>query len=90
MKQWTREQIMKGLQKMVPEIDFMKKSEDFDAKKGGIWTSGEDACIYVDHKDKESFSQRSGCDHFYGMDWFVGPSIVFERSIDNPGERILV
>jgi len=41
MKQWGREQIMKGLQELVTEIDFMKKSEYFDGKKGGIWTSGE-------------------------------------------------
>ena len=46
MKQWSRAQIMKGLQELVPEITFMKKSEDFDGKKGGIWTSGEDDCIY--------------------------------------------
>jgi len=46
MKQWTRPQVMKGLQKIVPEISFMKKSEDFDGKKGGIWTSGEYAWIY--------------------------------------------
>jgi len=46
MKQWTRKQIMKGLQELVPEIDFMKKSEDFDGKKGGIWTSGESCWIY--------------------------------------------
>ena len=38
MKQWTRKQIMKGLKKKVPEIDFMKKSEKFLARPGGIWT----------------------------------------------------
>ena len=40
MKQWTRSQIMKGLQKMVSEIDFMKTSEEFGLKRGGIWTLG--------------------------------------------------
>ncbi len=38
MKQWTRRQIMKGLKKKVPEINFMKKSEKFLARPGGIWT----------------------------------------------------
>jgi len=46
MKQWSRVQIMKGLQKMVPEINYLEKSEDVCSKSGGIWTSGEDACIY--------------------------------------------
>ena len=46
MKSSTREQIMKGLQELVPEIDFMKKSEDFDGKKGGIWTSAESDWIF--------------------------------------------
>ena len=40
MKQWTRDEIMKGLQELVPEINFMKTSEEFDGKKGGIWTIG--------------------------------------------------
>ena len=35
---WSREQIMKGLYELVPEIDFMKKSERFLGRKGGIWT----------------------------------------------------
>ena len=38
MKQWTRKQIMKGLQKKIPAINFMKKSEKFLARGGGIWT----------------------------------------------------
>ena len=38
MKQWTRKQIMKGLKKKVPKIDFIKKSERFLGRKGGIWT----------------------------------------------------
>ena len=40
MKQWSREQIMKGLQELVTEMNFMKTSEEFDGKKGGIWTIG--------------------------------------------------
>jgi hypothetical protein len=40
MKQWSRDEIMKGLQKLVSEMDFIKKSEDYDGKKGGIWTIG--------------------------------------------------
>lgn len=46
MKQWSRAKIMKGLQQMIPEISFIKKSEDFDSKRGGIWTSGEYAWLY--------------------------------------------
>jgi len=46
MKQWSREEVMKGLQEMVTEINYLEKSEDVGSKKGGIWTSGEDACIY--------------------------------------------
>jgi len=46
MKQWSRRQIMKGLQEMVPEINFMKKSEDFLGKEGGIWTYQETAWFY--------------------------------------------
>jgi hypothetical protein len=37
---------MKGLQELVTEINYLEKSEDVGSKKGGIWTSGEDACIY--------------------------------------------
>ena len=40
MKHWTREQIMKGLQELVPEITHLKTSEEFGLKKGGIWTTG--------------------------------------------------
>ena len=46
MKQWSRKQIMKGLQKLVPDIDFMKTSEEFNNEKGGIWTSGESGWIF--------------------------------------------
>jgi len=46
MKQWSREQIIDGLLKLVTEIDFLKKSEDFDSKKGGIWTTGEEVWIF--------------------------------------------
>ena len=40
IKQWTREQIMKGMKELVTEIDFMKTSEEFNDEKGGIWTIG--------------------------------------------------
>ena len=40
MKQWSREQIMKGLQELVSEITHLKTSEEFGLKKGGIWTTG--------------------------------------------------
>ena len=40
MKQWTREQIMKGLMELVSEITHLKTSEEFGLKKGGIWTTG--------------------------------------------------
>jgi hypothetical protein len=43
MKQWSRAQIMKGLQKMVPEINQLKTSEEFGLEKGGIWTIGEES-----------------------------------------------
>ena len=46
MKQWTRAQIMKRLQIMVPEINFLKTSGESDSKKGGIWTSGESDWFY--------------------------------------------
>ena len=45
MKQWSREEIMKGLQELVTEINHLDEAEDIDGKSGGIWTS-EDACIY--------------------------------------------
>jgi len=42
MKTWTRSQIKSGLKKLVPDIDFLKNSEEFDEEnKGGLWTSGE-------------------------------------------------
>jgi hypothetical protein len=31
---------MKGLKELVTEINFMKTSEEFNGKKGGIWTIG--------------------------------------------------
>ena len=45
MKQWSREQSMEGLQELVPEIT-MKKSEEFNGKEGGIWTTGESDWIF--------------------------------------------
>jgi len=46
MKQWSREQIMEGLKKLVTEIDFIKKSEDMGREKGGIFTTGEEVWIF--------------------------------------------
>ena len=46
MEQWTREQIMKGLKELVTEIDFMKTSEEFNGKEGGIWTTGESGWLF--------------------------------------------
>jgi len=46
MKPWSREQIMKGLYELVPEIDFMSTTDEFNGKKGGIWTSGESVLFY--------------------------------------------
>lgn len=46
MDQWNRDQIMKGLEELIPEITFLKKSEEFDGKKGGIWTSDEYDWLY--------------------------------------------
>ncbi len=55
MKQWSREEIMKGLKNMVDDNDEILKgyaakftpSEDFDGKKGGIMTFGSEVvCIY--------------------------------------------
>ncbi|EIJ64975.1 hypothetical protein BD31_I0778 [Candidatus Nitrosopumilus salaria BD31] len=46
MIQWNRKQIMKGLQEMIPDIDFMKKSEKFLGRKGGIWTYQRTAWFY--------------------------------------------
>jgi len=48
MKQWSREEIMKGLRELVTEITHLEETEDFDGKSGGIWTTSEDACIYKD------------------------------------------
>ena len=36
MEQWTRIQLKKGLKELIPEIDYLKNSEDFDGKNGGI------------------------------------------------------
>jgi hypothetical protein len=33
MKQWSREQIMKGLKELIPEINFMKTFEEFNGEK---------------------------------------------------------
>lgn len=46
MNQWSRKNILKELVKIVPEIDFIKKSEEFDGTKDGIWIAGENAWCY--------------------------------------------
>ncbi len=46
MRQWTRNQIMNGMQELVTEIDFMKTSEDYNGEKGGIWTCGDTDWIF--------------------------------------------
>jgi len=46
MKQWSREEIMKGLKELVTEIDYLEKAEDIDGKSGGIRTTSEYVCIY--------------------------------------------
>ena len=46
MESWSREQIIKGLYKLIPEIDFMRTTDEFNGKKGGIWTSGESVLFY--------------------------------------------
>jgi len=46
MNQWTRDEIMKGLQELVTEIDYLEKIDDMDGKSEGIHTSSEDACIF--------------------------------------------
>ena len=50
---------------------------------------GKDATIYIKAGEKRDFSQRSGCFHFFDIDWTFGPSLIFEREINNPGERVL-
>lgn len=46
MKQWGREEILKGLRELVTEINYLENVEDIDGKSGGIRTTSEDACIY--------------------------------------------
>ncbi len=48
MKQWSRDELMKGLRELVTEITFLEKADDVDGKSGGIYTTSEDACIYKD------------------------------------------
>lgn len=48
MKQWSRDELMKGLRELVTEITCLEKADDIDGKRGGIWTTSEDACIYKD------------------------------------------
>ena len=46
MKQWSRDEIMKGLRELVTEIDYLGNADDVDGKSGGIQTSSENAWIY--------------------------------------------
>ena len=46
MKQWSRDEIMKGLRELVTEIEYLVKIDDVDGKNGGICTTTEDACIF--------------------------------------------
>ena len=48
MKQWSREEIMKGLRQLVTEIEHLEKADNVDGKSGGIITTTEDACIFKD------------------------------------------
>jgi hypothetical protein len=48
MKQWSQDQIMKGLRELVTEIDYLEKADGIDGKSGGIITTTEDACIFKD------------------------------------------
>jgi len=46
MKQWDRDEIMKGLRELVTEISYLEKIDGVDGKRGGFCTTSEDACIY--------------------------------------------
>ena len=48
MKQWSRDEIMKGLRELVTEISHLEKADDWnnDGKSGGLITTSEDACIF--------------------------------------------
>jgi hypothetical protein len=46
MRQWSRDEIMKGLKELVTEMEYLEKIDDVDGKSGGIVTTSEDACIY--------------------------------------------
>ncbi len=46
MKQWSRDEIMKGLRELVTEIEYLEKVDNIDEKSGGIVTTTEDACIF--------------------------------------------
>jgi len=48
MKQYSRDEIMKGLRELVTEIEHLEKIDDVDGKSGGIITTTEDACIFED------------------------------------------
>jgi hypothetical protein len=46
MKQWSREQIMKGLKELVPEMDCPQITEGVDGEGGGLATNGESDWIF--------------------------------------------
>jgi len=46
MKQWNRDEIIKGLRELVTEISYLEKIDDIDGKSEGVVTTSEDACIY--------------------------------------------
>jgi len=46
MNPWNRDEIMKGLKELIPEISYLEKIDDVDGKSGGICTTSEDTCIY--------------------------------------------
>ena len=46
MKPWSREQIMKGLKELIPEMDYPQIVEGVDGEGGGLSTDGESALIF--------------------------------------------
>jgi len=46
MKPWSREQIMKGLKELVPEMDYPQITEGVDGEGGGLATNGESDWIF--------------------------------------------
>ena len=71
------------------------KADSITTDEGDIYLAAkccfcnELASVIVMAGEKENFSQREGCEHFFEIDWTFGPSLIFERGVDDPGERIL-